>query len=268
MQSAPTPPPPGEALPESVSIPAALGFAFRAERAWMNILVASLLTLVPIAGAIALEGWYSEISQRLVRGHPRPIPTFDFGDFMHYLVRGLQPFAVRYVIALPLGFIAAIGVMVGFFAGSASLRAGDPSTFFLYAGLGSLAYLLVSPPFVILACVAGTRAELLEDFAKAFRPRDVLAYAKSSWGVILVSHLALGVVTLLLSLVGLVACYVGVFVVAAVTQLASVHLRWQLYERYVHQGGTPIEPKAPVWVPSEQARAAAAWAAQPHYPST
>jgi hypothetical protein len=148
----------------------------------MNTLVTSLLTLVPIAGAISLEGWHSDISQRLVRRQAQPTSTFEFVDFLHYLLRGLQPFAVRYVIAPPLGFLAIIGMMAGFFAGSASLRGGDPSTFFVYVGVGRLPYVLVSPPFVVLKCVARTRAELLEDFAKAFSPRGVIAYARSSRG--------------------------------------------------------------------------------------
>jgi hypothetical protein len=262
MQAAPPLAPPTELPPESVSLGAALGFAFRTEHAWTNILVASLLTLVPIAGVISLEGWHAEISQRLVRRHPKPIPTLEFGDFLHYLMRGLQPFAVRYVIALPLSFMLVIGMFVGFYAGAVSARGADPHAIYVLAAIGGGAYLLVSPPFVVASCIAGTRAELLEDFVKAFSPRDVVAYARASWVAILVSHFALGVIAFILSLFGLVACYVGVFVVSVVTQLAYVHLRWQLYERYVRGGGTHIEPKAPVWVPSEQIRAAAAWAAQ------
>jgi hypothetical protein len=268
MQPAPPPPPPTELPPERVNLSAALGFAFRTDRAWTNILVAALLTLVPIAGAISLEGWHAEIAQRLVRRHPQPIPTFEFGDFLHYLTRGLQPFAVRYVIALPLSFLVVIGVFVGAYVGSVSARGGDLHTIYAFAAVGGGAYLLVLPLFVVASCVAGTRAELLEDFVKAFSPRDVLEYARASWGVIVVSHFVLGLVVLVLSLLGLAACYVGLFVVSVVTQLAYVHLRWQLYERYVRRGGTRIEAKAPVWVPSEQTRAAAAWAAQQHHQST
>ncbi len=235
----------------------------------MNILVTSLLSLVPLAGVVALEGWHAEISQRLVRRHPQPIPTFDFGDFVHYLMRGLQPFAVRYVIALPLSLLMVVGVGAGFYAGAISARGSDPSALYVLAAVGGGVYLLVTPFFVIVTCVTSTRAELLEDFVKAFSPRDTWSYVRSSWGVILVSHLALGIATFVLSLFGLVACYVGVFVVSgSSTQLAYVHVRWQLYERYVRRGGDPIEPKAPVWIPSELARARATWTAQQQGQST
>jgi hypothetical protein len=259
---------PTEVPPETLSLGSALGFAFRTEHAWMNILVTSLLSLVPLAGVVALEGWHAEISQRLVRRHPQPIPTFDFGDFIHYLMRGLQPFAVRYVIALPLSALIVIGIVAGFYAGAVSARGADPTALYVVAAVGGGVYLLVTPFFLIVTCVTSTRAELLEDFVKAFSPRAAWSYVRASWGAILVSHLALGIVAVVLSLFGLVACYVGLFVVSVVTQLAYVHLRWQLYERYLRGGGTPIEPKAPVWIPSELARARAAWTAQQHGQST
>ena len=44
-----------------------------------------------------------------------------------------------------------------------------------------------------------------------------------------------------LLLVGLLACFVGLFVTMSIQMLAGLHLRWQIYNEYLLEGGAPIE---------------------------
>jgi hypothetical protein len=76
-----------------------------------------------------------------------------------------------------------------------------------------------------------------------------------TWLVVLGTSIVFGLLAFLMMLVGFIACYVGAFVASAIVQLGALHLRWQIYERFVARGGEAIPVKAPVMLPSEQARA-------------
>jgi hypothetical protein len=232
----------------------AIKFAFRAENAWMNIIVSTLFALVPVAGAMAVAGWHAEIMQRLVRRHPSPIPTLEFSDFTHYLSRGVQPFIARVIVALPLSFVS---VIVGFAAGVAggiAARTREPTILIVVWSVFALILLVVMPIMIVIGSAVYTRADLVEDLSATFKMRELMAYMRTSWLTILGTSIVFGMISFGMILIGLVACYFGMFVASAMVQLGQVHMRWQLYERYVARGGERIQPKPPVWIPSEQAR--------------
>src|SRR5690606_29145273 len=88
-----------------------------------NWLYATLVQLIPVVGPITMLGWQAEITQRLARRHPKPIPKFDFGDFTHYLTRGLIPFLAQLITVLPIIFIWYIflfvaSILVGIIGGA------------------------------------------------------------------------------------------------------------------------------------------------------
>ena len=77
-----------------VSAVEAFRFALHDPNLWHNLFFGALMTLIPIAGSIALQGWAIEIRQRLTRNDGHPIPLIVFQDFTHYLRRGVMPFLV------------------------------------------------------------------------------------------------------------------------------------------------------------------------------
>lgn len=248
--SADAPPPPGG----SIRFGEAIKFCFRADRPWMNILVSSLLAFIPVAGPIALGGWHAEIMQRLVRRHPTPIPTLEFSDFMHYLSRGVQPFVMRVLVSLPFTVLIVFGSIIGGVSASFAGRRGDPTVIFVVWGIIAALSFLMAPFMAIVTSAVYTRADLVEEFGPAMQPRKLMTYMGATWLGVLGSAFVFGLLSFAMILVGIIACYVGAFVASAIVQLGQLHLRWQIYERFVARGGEPIPVKAAVQLPSEQAR--------------
>ena len=216
-----------------------------------SLLFACVFMLIPIVGPIALAGWMCEIHQRLVRGHPRPMPRLDFNDFVHYLSRGVNPFVVQLVVTLP-----AVLVMYGLLtAGALSIvvaeRAGRTSVGLLVvaAALG-LVVLVGSLVVAVLINAAQTRAELTEDIGQALSFGELMRYSRATWKTVIWKTIVFSFVALGLVLCGLLLCYFGLYPAIVVIQLASCSLRFQIYRDYLHRGGTPIAVKAPVALPS------------------
>jgi len=89
---------------EPVSLQYSSGFKliFADENRWMNLLLASIYTIIPILGPVALMGWHCEIFHRLNRGEVRQVPRLDFGDIIYFFKRGLVPFVMGLAITLPI----------------------------------------------------------------------------------------------------------------------------------------------------------------------
>jgi hypothetical protein len=99
-----------------------------------------------------------------------------------------------------------------------------------------------------------TRAELTESFGDALSPRGVLGYLRMTWLQVLVRGLVFSLVAFGIMLAGMALLCVGMYPAAVVVQIASTHLRWQIYRYHVTRGGEPISIKEPQAVPSEAMR--------------
>ncbi len=258
QQTAPAPghvaPGPSFAVP--ISAVASVKFVFASPDWKTNILFGMVLSLIPIAGPIALAGWLAEMNQRLVRQHPEPLPKFDFNDFVHYLQRGVPVFLVGLIAMLP--FALAFGVLgfVAVFSGIAAgaVTNGEPLVMiavWAMVGFFSLVFSLVLSVFMN---AAQTRAELTEDFGQALNLGKLWAYARATWTKVLLKNITFGFLAFGIMLLGLLLCYIGMYPAMAVIQIAGAHLRFQVYDNYVREGGEPIAVKAPQWLPSEAQR--------------
>jgi hypothetical protein len=108
---------------------------------------------------------------------------------------------------------------------------------------------------------AQTRAELTENFSEALSFGKLMAYTKATFWRVLVKNFWFMFVAIGIILVGMMACYIGIYPAAIVLQIASVHLRFQIYDDYLARGGEPIQLKPPQQLPSEaRAQAQGAWA--------
>lgn len=217
-----------------------------------NVLFALIFMIIPIVGPMALSGWMCEVMQRKARRQPQPIPYLDFGDFGEYIKRGVTVFLVQLVVTIPLmivfyGLAAVVAVAV---VGVMSATNEPLIGLAVGAVLGFVALLVLLAVGVVVNAVH-TRAELTENFSEALRLGEVLAYSKATFWRVLIKNFAFMFVATGIIIVGLLACYIGLYPAAAVIQIAAMHLRFQVYDDYLARGGPAIDLKVPTALPSE-----------------
>lgn len=256
----PPPPPPSG----GIQFVQAFRFLFDQPNALINILLAAVMQIIPIVGGIVLMGWYCEIIQRLIKRHPRPIPKLDFGDFVYWLGRGVVPFLVVFLLTLPITVVIMIVVFVGMFGVGAFMammqqQGGEPSPilFIGIIGVAAVVFLAIMLPANVLLMSALLRAELTEDFGKTLELGKIWNFAKRTWKDFVIVYIVVTPVFLGMMFAGMLFLFVGMYLVIVMLNFTYLHLRWQIYERYLRNGGEPIPLQTKSGpVPSETPKAA------------
>ncbi|MFO0804658.1 MAG: DUF4013 domain-containing protein [Gemmataceae bacterium] len=204
---------------------------------WTNLLLITVCTLIPVLGPIVLLGYQAEVAIALMqdeerRGHK----DFNFDRFMEYLTRGLWPFLMSLVVS-----VAIIPLFFVFFILGGVAAAAAPDIGFVFLILGYFLAIGVTIALSVFTAPMHFHAGLANkfDFGAAFR------FTKSFWSTVgmkaLGSWLVFVVLSMGVALVGLLACFVGIYPASALIQMASQHLHVQLYDEYLDRGGEPIE---------------------------
>jgi hypothetical protein len=233
---------------------------FSNEDSTNNLLFGSLFMLIPIIGPIAMGGWQTEILQRLVKKHPKPIPKLDFNDFMYYVGRGITAFLSQILLQVPfqivfgiLYFVFIIGSVAAGAATGASRggggSAGMVAMLTMYGIFMACLFALI-PVMILFSSVLITRAEMSEDFGTTFKFGEIFDQLKKTWLTIIGSSLLFSFIGQWIAMIGLVAACVGIFPAAVLLQLGATHLRYQIYKKFRARGGAAIPMKQAAPLPS------------------
>jgi hypothetical protein len=245
------------APPRATSAVDALKFAFSSPDWGMNLLIGAVFMLIPVVGALALQGWHCEIHQRLVRRHPQPIPRLDFADLGHYLERGVHPFVVNLAVMVPLFMIMYVYMIITAFAAAGiSEASGEPAAAVAVVGVLMAFGLAMNLFLTVLLSAAMTRVELTEQIGWSLSPGGIWRYGSRNWGRIFWSSLCFAPLAIGTVIVGMLLFCVGMYPAMVAMQLGSMHLRWQVYEIDLQNGGEVIPLKHPSILPSEARQAA------------
>lgn len=218
-----------------------------------NVLFALIFMVIPVVGPIALSGWMCEVMQRKARRQPNAIVYIEFSDFGEYIKRGLSVFLVQLVVTLPVLFITYGAMAATGFAVFAVMAATEEPAAGIGVGVGvGLTSLVLLMALGAVVNATQTRAELTENFSEALRLGEVMGYVKLTFWTVMWKNFAFMWVALGIILIGIIACYIGLYPAIAVIQLAAMHLRFQVYEAYLARGGPPIPVKPATLLPSEQ----------------
>ncbi len=240
---------------------------------WLtNLLLASVCLLIPIVGQIVLIGYLFEVIDSLLRRSPldggrivndsddeafgeqvmdalpanddypsAQYPDFVFNRFADYLMRGIWPFLMRLIIGMavgfPAGFVLFVGLMVG---GIASRASNSPWPIIVMYGLFWLFYVVAMLIVSILSIPLYLRAGLSSDFSAAVSMTFFRDFVKRVGKEVVLAELFLAATGTLVTIGGLLLCYVGVFPAAVLLMYASHQLEYQLYELYLKRGGMPV----------------------------
>ncbi len=222
---------------------------FFASPKWgMNLLFGAVCSLIPVIGPMVLLGWLLGGFWGREGYRAATFPAFDFGRFTDYLMRGLWPFLVAMVasvVFVPLMWVACFVPMLG-----ANVLVGHNGhhgsgaegllvlalllgTFVVVAVLGLILMLVVKPLML--------RAELLQDFGKAFDFRWGLDFIKRTWLECILATMFIWIASIVLSIVGMAAFCVGVYFISGPVYFAMAHLDRQIYLIYLERGGAALE---------------------------
>ncbi len=235
---------------------------------WLtNLLLAAVCSIVPIIGQIVLIGYCFEVIDVLLRRRPwvaadpkdegimdaLPVdddhdsasyPDFDFHRFAEYLMRGIWPFLVRMIVNFVIGMIVAFFLIVGMMlAGFAAAAADSPVLIFVLYGLFLVVYAFLLTVAGILTTPLYLRAGLSGDFASAFSMAFYRGFLRRVGKEVILAELFLLATGAVVSIGGLLLCYVGIFPAIALLLYVHHHLEYQLYELYLERGGEPVKRK-------------------------
>ncbi|MGH7170413.1 MAG: DUF4013 domain-containing protein [Gemmataceae bacterium] len=249
-------------------------FVFKNPNWLTNLALGAVCSIIPIVGPIVFIGYCFEVIDVLLRRRQRqrsgalqapddplgewvmdalPVeedhdsgsyPDFNFNRFSEYLMRGIWPFLAQLIVGLVVGMIAVIFLIVGLMlAGFAAAAADSPVMFLVAYGLVLVLYTFLMMLAGILTMPLYLRAGLSGDFASAFSMAFYRDFMKRVGKEVVLAELFHTATSTLLSIVGLLLCYVGIFPVIALVLYAHHHLEYQLYELYLERGGESVERK-------------------------
>jgi hypothetical protein len=223
-------------------------FAFESPKWAIHLLIGTVCQFVPIVGPFVLMGYiYSVIEAKLRQGR-QEYPDFDFNQLMPYLVRGIWPFLVSLVTALPMILLMIPAFVLLFVAAATSDqgRGSGPPWFAIILFIGwMLLFVVLMFAIQIVALPMLLRAGLSQDFGSAFSMAYVRDFLGRVWKELILSLLFLWVTAPFVILGGLLLLFVGIYPATVVILFAQFHFHYQLYELYLQRGGTPIPFKEP-----------------------
>lgn len=215
-------------------------FIFRRSDWFVNGLLVLVCQMIPIVGPMVLFGYMHEIFLLQLQNPEAEYPRFNFGRFSDYLMRGVYPFLVAFVVSfvmMPFIYLS----MAPVFA-LPILRLDGPVV--MVPILASIVmYILVLTIFSLVKMPLFLRALLMQEFGGAFQVRFWKQFVGKMWWEILMLNLFLGVTSIPLVIGGLLCCVVGIYGVAIWILFAAWALQIQLYRLYLSRGGEPIPMK-------------------------
>ncbi len=205
----------------------ALTFQFKDPDWVRKLLLASLITLIPLVGWVFVFGWSLEVARQVIKGDGHSLPEIDLA---RDLVRGLEGFIINIVYNLPAIAVMAGVALVFLFAGAVFQNNGSVE------GIGILVTTCVIPLAVLyglamtlfIAAAYGNFLAKEESLAAGFQLSEVFALVRKApvaYLLVLVGQFMCGFIAFF----GLVACIIGVVATTTYTVTVMGHLYGQAY---------------------------------------
>lgn len=195
---------------------------------WVKkLLINALIGLIPIVGQFYLLGWGLEVARRVAMRSMTPLPDVDFGTFLGH---GFKAAVIGIVYAIPIWIVVIPMVAVTGIADAAGMDADAVATIAMVCSIcGGLIALVYGIILGLALPAALTRAVLAGSIKAGLQFRDVLALVKAAPGAYLMVLLGSIVASLLASVVGGIACGVGIIFTMAYYQAVMGHFYGQAY---------------------------------------
>jgi hypothetical protein len=208
---------------------APFGFPFKDQNWFSKLLIAGLITLIPIIGFLYLLGWGLEITRQIIRNEPIVIPETDFGKF---LTRGLKAFVISFVYSIPAfifqipNSIASVMAQSATDSESSSAILGGMMALSVCSGLLNLVYSLALA--YILPAIYANFLINEEQISAGFQFGAIFSLVKKAPVAFLLALVGYMIASMISSL-GVIACIVGLLVTIPYSVLIMSHFYGQAY---------------------------------------
>ncbi len=172
----------------------AFSYVFDDEQWLSSILIAGLISLIPILGWIALLGYVVEAARNVAMGSPRPLPKWD--NFGEKLGLGFNAFLISLGWSLPMLILMVPFLCIPFFAlagGEDAAAAATMGTFFCLMPIIALLGIALQVPMM----AALVRYVQTGSLGSAFRIGEIFAMVRADlggWVVFWLLYLLCGIV--------------------------------------------------------------------------
>jgi hypothetical protein len=216
----------------------AFTYVFDDEEWIQKIAIGGLLALTGI-GLIPLIGWGIEITRRIIRGEGESLP--DWNDFGGYITRGLFVFIILFVYMLPIMVLQSCSLI------PLAFESADQDTFttaftVMSTCVSCVTFLYSIAAYLVLPAAIGLYADT-DKLGDAFKFGDVIKIVRLNFETYLVVFLGV-LLSSLISSLGLIACFVGVFLTTAYAVAINGHLWGQAYA--LSKSVLQVDPSEPI----------------------
>lgn len=201
----------------------AFSFPFQDEQWVKKLLITAVLLIIPIVGWIAVLGWMLEVTRRVIRQHPEPLP--DWTEFGALLGLGFKGLLIGIVLSIPIWVISIPTTLLTAFA-------ADSQDLQTIANIVSICTGCISFLYSIILAFATPAAygELAatDQLGASLNPSRLWQLVRAAPSAYLIAILGTLVGSIVASL-GVIVCVIGLFFTFAYYAALAGHLYGQAY---------------------------------------
>lgn len=199
---------------------------------WIKkVLLAAVISLIPIIGTFVTMGWSMEAGQRVISQDPQALPEVDFGK---HLGLGFKVFLVYLVYSIPMIIFYLPIILVTAFIGQGNDNTMNTLIIIVSLCCGGLMLLYGLVLLVMLPAGVGNFLATGQVGA-AFRFKEVFGLLRAAPGAYVIVLLG-GLLTGFIASLGSIACGIGVLATAAYAGVVMGHLYGQSYRAAISNG--------------------------------
>ena len=207
----------------------AFSFPFQDEKWIEKIVIAAVISLIPIIGWFALLGWSIEIGRRVINGEKEVLA--DWSDFGGLITLGFKAWLAALVFSIPL---LVVWIPVGLFSGLIGSTDGDAAGVIISIVSFCMICLTFTYSIALLFAIPASYGRLaatngLGDSLNVRELWDMVRRAPSAYLIVLLGYLVASFIASL----GTILCVIGVFLTTAYSLAVEGHLVGQAYKEAV-----------------------------------
>jgi hypothetical protein len=212
----------------------AFSFPFQDPDWAKKILIPALVLLIPILGQIVVLGWALDITRRVIRQDPQPLPELDFGK---NLSDGFKGFVISLVYAIPAIIFSLPPAIISAVAGSgdSNMENIGPLMGIVMVCCYGLLFIYGLALNVVLPAALG-HFIATENLGAAFRFSEVFGLVRAAPGAYLMVLLGI-ILAGIIGGLGSIVCFIGVIATYAFAFAVEGHLYGQAYNEATSNRG-------------------------------